>query len=92
VVGCLAELCNDMKARGYILDELNKTGKKLRGCNTLQVDLRWRRRLINDLDQMDPQISMVKKGTVELDLYSINTKFVQVVVQIQRSHSTKYIN
>jgi long-subunit acyl-CoA synthetase (AMP-forming) len=27
--GGFAELCNDMKARGYILDELNKTGKKL---------------------------------------------------------------
>jgi long-subunit acyl-CoA synthetase (AMP-forming) len=27
--GGFSELCNDIKARGYILDELNKTGKKL---------------------------------------------------------------
>jgi long-subunit acyl-CoA synthetase (AMP-forming) len=28
--GGFSELCNDIKARGYFLDELNKTGKKLR--------------------------------------------------------------
>jgi long-subunit acyl-CoA synthetase (AMP-forming) len=28
--GGFSELCNDIKARGYILDELNKTGKKFR--------------------------------------------------------------
>jgi long-subunit acyl-CoA synthetase (AMP-forming) len=27
--GGFSELCNDIKARGYILDELNKTNKKL---------------------------------------------------------------
>jgi long-subunit acyl-CoA synthetase (AMP-forming) len=27
--GGFSELCNDIKARGYILDELNKTSKKL---------------------------------------------------------------
>ena len=27
--GDFAELCNDPKAKGYIQDELNKTGKKL---------------------------------------------------------------
>jgi long-chain acyl-CoA synthetase len=28
--GGFSELCKDIKARGYILDELNKTGKKLK--------------------------------------------------------------
>ncbi|KAK3118963.1 hypothetical protein QOZ80_9BG0711490 [Eleusine coracana subsp. coracana] len=37
--GDFAELCNDVKARGYILDELNKAGKKLglRGFEMLKA-------------------------------------------------------
>ncbi|KAK3120300.1 hypothetical protein QOZ80_9AG0685360 [Eleusine coracana subsp. coracana] len=37
--GDFAELCNDVKARGYVLDELNKAGKKLglRGFEMLKA-------------------------------------------------------
>ena len=36
--GDFAELCNDPKAKGYIQDELNKTGKKL-GVKTILLDI-----------------------------------------------------